>query len=137
MMKKILCIIIMLVAFCATGFAAEDTQYKLKKYYPISGTPYKIAVEKYEDGMIRFKAKQMQGTYLYLAVPQTQEYVLKKKDRGMGEGGWIEIQHDVYQKTSFIDKMVKTAIAIAYKSGVNITKEDVGADSWDPDILDD
>lgn len=101
---------------------------KLGEYYPVKGTPYKIAVEKYKDGGIRFKAKQLQSTYLYLAVPLTHEYILKRKDRYYGMGGWIEVQNDAYQSNSFIDKMVKTACAIARKAGCEMNSAEVGDD---------
>lgn len=105
-----------------------DKACKLGQYYPVKGTPYKIAVEKYNDGLIRFKAKQIQKTYLYLAVPMTKEVTVKIKDRMDGIGGWIEIGNTVYQTGSFYDRMVKTACAVARSAGCSMTADEVGQD---------
>ena len=67
--------------------ASQAIKCSLNKYYPVKGTPYKVAVEKYKDGLIRFKAKQIQKTYLYLAVPLTHELTVKIKDRYYGIAG--------------------------------------------------
>lgn len=108
--------------------ASQTTKCSLNKYYPVKGTPYKVAVEKYKDGLIRFKAKQIQKTYLYLAVPLTHELTVKIKDRYYGIGGWVEVSNTVYETTSFYDKMVKTACAIARAAGCSMTADEVGAD---------
>lgn len=114
--------------YAASSTVEKTTVCKLNEYYPVKGTPYKVAVEKYEEGGIRFKAKQLQSTYLYLAVPLTHEYILKRKDRYYGMGGWIEVRNDVYESNSFVDKMVKTACSIARKAGCNMTADEVGED---------
>lgn len=101
---------------------------QLNKYYKVKGTPYQIAVEKYKDGMIRFKAKQMQKTFLYLAVPLSHEFNMKIKDRMNGMGGWVEVCQDVYVTGSLVDRMVKTACAIAREAGINMSADEVGDD---------
>ena len=45
-----------------------------------------------------------------------------------GIGGWVEVSNTVYETTSFYDKMVKTACAIARAAGCSMTADEVGAD---------
>ena len=129
MLKKIMLLVLITLVYVGTtvgqAFAQECS---LKKYYPVKGTPYRVAVEKYQEGLIRFKAKQIQRTYLYLAVPLTHELTVKVKDRFRGNGGWIEVDHTAYETGSFYDRLTKTACAIARAAGCSMTADEVGAD---------